>query len=187
MYDDITYRPPCRNNINIQEGNIVLANCVYQCVIYMIWNQYGSHYLYQNLTIIVSYILELRLCSFSYNLLPWNCFWLVYITSVYYDSRKFNDPKCITKLARMSRVGHNAKSIENMYNSVTDSLKILTKLFEHFAHSTNGRRFKNWACDASMVCRVCVCEKQDIDSCLAVYESGLAVRVRESVRFSIHK
>jgi dGTP triphosphohydrolase len=64
--------------------------------------------------------------------------------SVYHDrAREFNDPNfgfsesctkknALTKLARMSRVRHNAKSIENRYNS----LKILTKLFETFAHST---------------------------------------------------
>jgi hypothetical protein len=60
--------------------------------------------------------------------------------SVYHDrAREFNDPNfrfsesctkknALTKLARMSRVRHNAKSIENGYNS----LNILTKLFETF-------------------------------------------------------
>jgi hypothetical protein len=60
--------------------------------------------------------------------------------SVYHDrAREFNDPNfgfsescteknALTKLERVSRVRHNAKSIENRYNS----LKILTKLFETF-------------------------------------------------------
>jgi hypothetical protein len=60
--------------------------------------------------------------------------------SVYHDrAREFNDPNfrfsesctkknALTKLARMSRVRHNAKSIENGHNS----LNIFTKLFETF-------------------------------------------------------
>jgi dGTP triphosphohydrolase len=59
---------------------------------------------------------------------------------VYHDrAREFNDPNfgfsesctkknALTKLARMSRVRNNAKSIENRYKS----LNILTKLFETF-------------------------------------------------------
>jgi hypothetical protein len=94
------------------------------------------------------------LCSLSYNLLPWNCLWLVYIRIQYIlwscrRAREFNDPNygfselCIkkntlTKLAKMSRVRHNAKSIESRYNS----LNILTKLFETFCHSTKGRHFE---------------------------------------------
>jgi hypothetical protein len=38
----------------------------------------------------------------------------------------------------MSIVRHNAKSIENRYNS----LKILTKLFETFCPLTKGRHFE---------------------------------------------
>jgi hypothetical protein len=65
---------------------------------------------------------------------------LARLDSVYHDrAREFNDPNfgfsesctkknALTKLARMSRVRHNAISIENRYNS----LKILTKLFETF-------------------------------------------------------
>jgi dGTP triphosphohydrolase len=74
----------------------------------------------------------------------------LYSDSVYYDrAREFNDPNfgisescskknTLTKLARMSRVRHNAKSIENRYNS----LKILTKLFETFCPLTKGRHFE---------------------------------------------
>ena len=64
----------------------------------------------------------------------------LYSDSVYYDrAREFNDPNfgisesctkknALNKLARMSRVRHNAKSIESRYNS----FKIFTKLFETF-------------------------------------------------------
>ena len=44
----------------------------------------------------------------------------------------------LTKLAKMPRVRHNAKSTENRYNS----LKILTKLFETFCPLTKGRHFE---------------------------------------------
>jgi hypothetical protein len=54
-------------------------------------------------------------------------------------AREFKDPNfgfsesctkknALTKLAKMLKVRHNAKSIENRYNS----LKILTKLFDTF-------------------------------------------------------
>jgi hypothetical protein len=80
--------------------------------------------------------IKTTLCSLSYNLLPWNCLWLVYIQI---HAREFNDPNfgfseswtkknALNKLARMSRVRHNAKSIENRYNS----FKSFTKLFETF-------------------------------------------------------
>ena len=64
----------------------------------------------------------------------------LYTDSVYYDrAREFNDPNfgfsesctkknALNKLPRMSRVRHNAESIENRYNS----FRILTKLFETF-------------------------------------------------------
>ena len=59
---------------------------------------------------------------------------------VYYNrAREFNDPNfgfselctkknALNKVARMSRVRHNAKSIENRYNS----FQMFTKLFETF-------------------------------------------------------
>jgi hypothetical protein len=64
----------------------------------------------------------------------------LYSDSVYYDrAQEFNDPNfgfsesctkknALNKLARMSRVRHNAKSIEDRYNS----FKIFTKFFETF-------------------------------------------------------
>jgi hypothetical protein len=61
------------------------------------------------------------------------------IMIVHATAREFKDPNfgfsesytkknALTKLAKMPRVRHNAKSIKNRYNS----LKILTKLFEIF-------------------------------------------------------
>ena len=58
-------------------------------------------------------------------------------------AREFNDPNfgfsesctkknALNKVARMSRVRHNAKSIENRYNS----FQIFTKLFETFCPPT---------------------------------------------------
>ena len=79
--------------------------------------------------------------------------------SVYRDrAQEFNDPNfgfsesctkknALTKLARMSRVIHNAKSIENRYNS----LKILTKCSKHFAHSTKGRHFEKDKFGSSLI------------------------------------
>ena len=57
-----------------------------------------------------------------------------------FQSRVVDFPKknALTKLAKMPRVRHNAKSIENRYNS----LKILTKLFETFCPLTKGRHFE---------------------------------------------
>jgi dGTP triphosphohydrolase len=74
----------------------------------------------------------------------------LYSDSVYCDRAwEFKDPNfafsesctkknALTKLARMSRVRHNAKSIQNRYNS----LKMLTKLFEIFCPLTKGRHFE---------------------------------------------
>jgi dGTP triphosphohydrolase len=91
------------------------------------------------------------LCSLSYNQnleIIFGSF--IDSDSVYHDrAREFNNPNfgfsesctkknALTKLARMSRVRHSAQSIENRYNS----LKILTKLFETFCHSTKGRHFE---------------------------------------------
>jgi hypothetical protein len=83
----------------------------------------------------------------------------LYSDSVYHDrAQEFNDPNfgfsesctkknALTKLARMSRVRHNAKSIENRYNS----LKILTKCSKHFAHSTKGRHFEKDEFGSSLI------------------------------------
>jgi hypothetical protein len=68
----------------------------------------------------------------------------LYSDSVYYDrAQEFNDPNfgfsesctkknALNKLARMSRVRHNAKSIENRYNSAKIFTKWGPKLFETF-------------------------------------------------------
>jgi hypothetical protein len=81
------------------------------------------------------------LCSLSYNHLPWNCLWLVYIQIQYFSilwssgrAREFKEPNfefsdsctkknALNKPVRMSRVRHNAKYIENRYNW----FKIFTK------------------------------------------------------------
>jgi hypothetical protein len=83
-----------------------------------------------------------------------NCLWLVYIQIHWFrylwsctgiQRSKFRifrvvhqeTENALNKLPRMSRVRHNAKSIENRYNSKSienryNSFKILTKLFETF-------------------------------------------------------
>jgi hypothetical protein len=74
----------------------------------------------------------------------------LYSDSVFYDrAREFNDPNfgfsescskkiALNKLARMSRVRHNAKSIENRYNRPKFSRNGARNCLKHFAHSTKG-------------------------------------------------